>query len=282
MPRVLNSITLGAPASPVTAAVNDTFSFSGTPGFSGSGGVNRYDWKWEVDDGGGYVPIGASGTGLITAGTNPLVNSNSTSANAITVSCDEAGAYTIRMSGAPATGGSYTVFSATQTITVNAAPHDLLAADVASSSSVTSPSIGQAHALNAGDVQSASAVGSPALGQIHALLAADVASESSVSVPALAEQAADTVDDLLGDDVSSASSVTSPSLGQIHALSANDVASVSSVTSPTLAEAGDAVLFAESIVAQSMVSRPTLAITGQLQICCRYHLQNPVDFAISR
>jgi len=117
--RVLNSISLDAPAAPVTADVNDTFDFTGTPGFAGGGGVQRYDWKWEVDDGGGFVTIGASGTGLITAGTNPLVNSNSQSPNSITVDCEDAGSYTIRMAGAPDTGGSYTVFSATQTVEVS-------------------------------------------------------------------------------------------------------------------------------------------------------------------
>jgi len=117
--KVLNSISLDAPAAPVTADVNDTFDFTGTPGFAGGGGVQRYDWKWEVDDGGGFVTIGASGTGLITADTNPLVNSNSQTANSITVTCDQAGSYTIRMAGAPTTGGSYTVFSATQTVEVS-------------------------------------------------------------------------------------------------------------------------------------------------------------------
>jgi hypothetical protein len=119
VPRVLNSITVNAPTGSVSANVNDTFDFTGTPGFSGSGGVNRYDFKWEVDGGGGYVTIAAA-TGITTAGTNPLTNSNSTSANTISVTCASAGTYTIRMVGAPATGGSYTVTSATRSITVSA------------------------------------------------------------------------------------------------------------------------------------------------------------------
>ncbi|MFZ9979557.1 MAG: hypothetical protein ACO3HN_06395 [Opitutales bacterium] len=118
MARVLNSISFGAPAAPVSASVSDTFAFTGTPGFTGSGGVQRYDWKWEVDDGGGYVTIASSGTGLTTSGTNPLVNTNSSTANSITVSCDAPGSYTIRMAGAPTSGGSYTVFSSTQSVTV--------------------------------------------------------------------------------------------------------------------------------------------------------------------
>jgi hypothetical protein len=121
MAKVLTSITVDAPTGAITPAVDDTFAFTGTPGFTGSGGVQRYDFKWEVDDGGGYVTIGAAGTGLITADTNPLVNANSQTANSITVTCDEAGSYTIRMVGAPTTGGSYTVVSDTRDVTVSAA-----------------------------------------------------------------------------------------------------------------------------------------------------------------
>jgi hypothetical protein len=76
--------------------------------------------KWEVDAGAGFVTIASSGTGLTTADTNPLVNSNSASANSITVDCAEAGSYTIRVSGAPTSGGSYTVVSSTQTVEVSA------------------------------------------------------------------------------------------------------------------------------------------------------------------
>ena len=120
MARVLNSITVVAPTGSITPVVDDTFAFTGTPGFTGSGGVQRYDFKWEVDDGGGYVTIAATGTGLITAGTNPLVNSNSASVNSITVTVEAEGSYTIRMVGAPATGGSYTVTSATRSVEVAA------------------------------------------------------------------------------------------------------------------------------------------------------------------
>jgi hypothetical protein len=119
MAKVLSSISFDAPASPVEANVDDTFAFSGTPGFTGTGGVQRYDYKWEVDDGGGYVTIGASGTGLITADTNPVINSNGTAQKSITVSCESAGTYTIRMVGAPTSGGSYTVASSTESVTVS-------------------------------------------------------------------------------------------------------------------------------------------------------------------
>jgi hypothetical protein len=118
--RVLSSIAVTAPTGPVSAGVNDAFDFVGTPTLSGGGGVQRYDFRWEVDDGGGFVPIAASGTGLNTAGTNPLVNTNSQTANTLNVVCTTPGSYTIRMVGAPTSGGSYTVVSATQTVEVSA------------------------------------------------------------------------------------------------------------------------------------------------------------------
>jgi hypothetical protein len=120
MAKVLNSISFDAPAAPVTAAVSDTFAFSGTPGVTGTGGQQRFDFKWEVDSGGGFVTIAASGTGLITADTNPIINTNSVAQKSITVTCDAAGSYTIRMVGAPTSGGSYTVVSATETVDVSA------------------------------------------------------------------------------------------------------------------------------------------------------------------
>lgn len=117
MAKVLTAISRDSPASPLSVNVSDTFSFAGTPTLTGGGGVQRYDFRWEVDPGSGYVPISGS-TGLTTANTNPLVNTNSQSQNSITVTCAEAGSYTIRMAGAPTSGGSYTVFSATQTVEV--------------------------------------------------------------------------------------------------------------------------------------------------------------------
>ena len=121
MAKVLSSISLDAPAAPVSAAPADTFAFSGTPSVSGSGGTQRFDIRFEVDDGGGYVPIAASGSGLITADTNPVTNLNNVSPQSITVTCDTAGSYTIRIAGAPSTGGAYTVTSSTQTVEVAAA-----------------------------------------------------------------------------------------------------------------------------------------------------------------
>ena len=126
MAKVLSSITLSAPAAPITPAILDTFTFTGTPGFTGTGGVQRYDQIWQVNkNGAGYVTIAASATGLITASTNPLVNTNSQTANSITVEVESSGSYVIRMQGAPTSGGSYTITSGTQTVTVAAAAQDL-------------------------------------------------------------------------------------------------------------------------------------------------------------
>lgn len=118
MAKVLTAITVDAPTGSISVAPSDTFAFTGTPTLTGGGGVQRYDFKWEVNDGGGWVTIASSGTGLITSNTNPVVNTNSQSANSITVTADAAGTYTIRMVGAPTSGGSYTVISATRSVTV--------------------------------------------------------------------------------------------------------------------------------------------------------------------
>lgn len=109
----------------------------------------------------------------------------------------------------------------------------LLANDVSSASSVTSPAIGQAHALAANDVASASSVGSPVIGQVHALAANDIASTSSVTAPAIGLVVA-----LAADDVASASAVSVPAVGQAHALLAGHGSSGSSVGAPALAIAG--------------------------------------------
>src|SRR3990167_8284063 len=131
MAKVLSSISFNAPAAPVSANVSDIFAFSGTPGFTGTGGVQRYDFKWEVDDGGGYVTIAAA-TGLTTAGTNPVSNTNSQAAQSITVTGTNA----------------------------------LLAEDVESVSEVTTPALTQVHALLANDTQSNSELSLPILTQV--------------------------------------------------------------------------------------------------------------------
>jgi hypothetical protein len=164
--KVLTSISLDAPAAPVTAAVNDSFAFTGTPGFTGGGGVQRYDFKWEVDDGGGFVTIAATGTGLTTAGTNPVTNSNSQTAQSITVDCDQAGSYTIRMVGAPSTGGSYTVASSTQTVEVSSEP--VTTPQAIAATAVGTPVL--ARVVTYSRALPATAVGSPVLARVATYL----------------------------------------------------------------------------------------------------------------
>jgi len=232
MAKVLNSISLDAPASPITPAVNDTFAFSGTPGFTGTGGVQRYDFKWEVNkNGAGYVTIAASGTGLITSGTNPLVNTNSQTQNSITVQVESSGSYVIRMAGAPTSGGSYTVFSSTQSVTV-AATHNLLADDIATGTpTLTNAALGQTHGLLADDVATPSpTLTQAALGQTHALLADDVATSS----PTLTTATLQIVTPLFADDVATgAPTLTNAALGQTHVLLADSIV----VGTPTLTAA---------------------------------------------
>jgi hypothetical protein len=129
---------------------------------------------------------------------------------------------------------------------------DLLANDVSSASSVTSPAITQTHVILANDVASASSVTAPALTQVHALLANDVASASSVGTPALLE-----VVPLLADDVASASSVSVPAIGQVHIITADDVASASSVGTPAVGQIH--ALLADDVASASSVSTPALA-----------------------
>jgi len=115
MTKVLSSISLDSPTSPVSASTGNTFTFSGTPTSTGTGGAQAYDLVFQVDPGTGYVTIAASGTVLTTASTNPITATKATTQQSATISCDVAGSYTIRIAGAPTSGGSLTVFSATQT-----------------------------------------------------------------------------------------------------------------------------------------------------------------------
>ena len=77
--------------------------------------------------------------------------------------------------------------------TVGAAVDNLLAADVESTSEVSSPELTQSHILTADDVEIASEVSSPAMGQVHTLTMDDVESTSEVSSPVLAEVGLDAV-----------------------------------------------------------------------------------------
>lgn len=83
---------------------------------------------------------------------------------------------------------------------IAATPDALLAEDVESASSVTTPSVGQEHDLTSSDAQSTSEVTSPAVGQAHALTAASAESASEVTTPSLIASGSVVVTDVDSDE----------------------------------------------------------------------------------
>jgi len=144
--------------------------------------------------------------------------------------------------------------------TAGVTANNLLANDLQSSSSVSTPSLGQTHGLLANDLQSASSVSTPTLGQTHVLLANDLQSTSSVSTPSLAAFA--NVDTLLADNLESLSTLSTPALGQTHEILANDLQSASSLSTPTVGQVH--VLLADNLQSASSLSTPSISQTHVL------------------
>jgi hypothetical protein len=144
--------------------------------------------------------------------------------------------------------------------TAGVTANNLLANDLQSSSSVSTPSLGQTHGLLANDLQSASSVSTPTLGQTHVLLANDLQSTSSVSTPSLAAFA--NVDTLLADNLESLSTLSTPALGQTHEILANDLQSASSLSTPTVGQVH--VLLADNLQSVSSLSTPSISQTHVL------------------
>ena len=71
MAKTLSSVTLTAPAGAINANAGDTFTFTATPGFSGTSAVNRYDLKFEVNNGGGFVATVPDLPGCMSDGETP-------------------------------------------------------------------------------------------------------------------------------------------------------------------------------------------------------------------
>ena len=71
MAKVLNGISRDAPTANPNATAGDTFTFSGTPSTSGSGGTQRFDIRFEVNGGSGYAPSGPLGLGLVSSPPTP-------------------------------------------------------------------------------------------------------------------------------------------------------------------------------------------------------------------
>ena len=68
---------------------------------------------------------------------------------------------------------------------ISGTTNDLLADNLQSTSSVSTPTLGQTHVLLADDLQSTSSVSTPTVGQVHVLLADNLQSASSLSTPSI-------------------------------------------------------------------------------------------------
>lgn len=134
------------------------------------------------------------------------------------------------------------------------ADHDLLADDLQSTSSVSTPDVGQDHAILADNLQSLSEVETVTVGQEHVFLADDLQSLSQLSTPTATEVSGDHV--LLADDLQSVSEVGTPAIAQEHAILADDLESVSSLSTPTVGQ--EHVLLADDLQSLSQLSTPTV------------------------
>lgn len=106
---------------------------------------------------------------------------------------------------------------------------DCLADNISSATTVSTPDVGQIHNIDAGNIQSASTVSTPAIAQEHVLLADNIQSATTVSVPDVNEVTA-----LLADNVSAATAVSTPALAQEHTLLANNIQSATNTKTVTL------------------------------------------------
>lgn len=113
---------------------------------------------------------------------------------------------------------------------VSGTTNDLLADNLQSTSSVSTPTLGQTHGLLANDLQSTSSLSTPTVGQVHVLLADNLQSASSLSTPSISQTHV-----LLADNLQSVSTLSTPSTGgTLNALLANDLQSVSTLSIPVL------------------------------------------------
>jgi hypothetical protein len=113
---------------------------------------------------------------------------------------------------------------------VSGTTNDLLADNLQSTSSVSTPTLGQTHGLLANDLQTTSSLSTPTVGQVHVLLADNLQSASSLSTPSISQTHV-----LLADNLQSVSTLSTPSTGgTLNALLANDLQSVSTLSIPVL------------------------------------------------
>ena len=114
---------------------------------------------------------------------------------------------------------------------ISVTTNDLLADNLQSTSSVSTPTLGQTHGLLANDLQSTSSVSTPTVGQVHVLLADNLQSASSLSTPSISQSNA-----LIANSLQSVSTVSTPTVGSlgVSALLANDLQSISVISTPSL------------------------------------------------
>lgn len=132
--------------------------------------------------------------------------------------------------------------------------HAILADDLQSLSQLSTPVVGQEHAILADNLQSVSEVETVSVGQEHVLLADDLQSLSQLSTPTATEVSADHT--LLADDLQSLSEVGTPTVGQEHAVLADDLESDSSLSTPTVGQ--EHVLLSDSLQSLSQLSTPAV------------------------
>ena len=105
----------------------------------------------------------------------------------------------------------------------------LLANDLQSTSSVSTPTVGQSHVLLADNLQSASSVSTPSISQTHVLLADNLQSVSTLSMPSMGG----TLNALLANDLQSVSTLSIPVLRQkkqINYAASATIGSLSAIT----------------------------------------------------
>lgn len=131
---------------------------------------------------------------------------------------------------------------------------DLLADNLQSVSSVSTPDVGQDHAILADDLQSLSQLSTPTVTTGDNLLADDLQSTSEVGTVTIGQEHV-----ALADDLQSLSQLSTPTVGQEHVLLADDLQSLSQLSTPTATEViGTDILLADDLESISEVGTPTI------------------------
>jgi len=139
---------------------------------------------------------------------------------------------------------------------------ELTATDLASVTSIDSPTIGQEHALTGEDVSAESALDAPAIGQEHALTGTEIACATIFDSPTVEDVAG--VDPLTGVDLVALTAIDAPTIEQEHQLTGADLASLTAVDLPVLLAVADVdPLTGQDLASASTVDDPTI---GQVHV----------------